>query len=89
VTISDILRPFRLVGFTSYDGRSYEADMKRRDFFTLIGGAAVGWSVAAHSQQTMMPVVGFLYGAGPDTSSDFVNAVQVGLDDGASTWVRT
>jgi putative tryptophan/tyrosine transport system substrate-binding protein len=52
--------------------------MRRREFITLLGGAAVTWPVAARAQQGM-PVVGFLYSGVPELSTGVVAAVRNGL----------
>ena len=54
--------------------------MRRRDFITAIGGAAVGWPVVARAQQTP-PLIGFLSSRSPADSSIVVAAFRKGLGE--------
>ena len=55
--------------------------MRRRDLIKVVAWSAITWPLAAHAQQKLTPLVGFLSGRSPSTDADLVQAFRQGLNE--------
>jgi transposase len=55
--------------------------MRRREFITLLGGAAAGWPLVARAQQPALPMIGLLSPRSPAVDASLISVIRQGLND--------